>query len=148
MNITQETLNDGEVGCGYWGPNLVRNFRQSSDCHLKMLCDTSESRLAHMRRLYPELVTTQSFEDLLHDTQLDAVVIATPVRFHYSMAKAALSVGKHVFIEKPMARTEAEAAELVSLAERQGLVLMVGHTFLFSPAVRRMKEIIQAGDIG
>jgi predicted dehydrogenase len=101
-----------------------------------------------MRRIYPELNTTQKFEDVLNDTELDAVVIATPVRFHYTMAKAALSAGKHVFIEKPMARTEAECAELVSLAERQGLVLMVGHTFLFSPAVRRMKEIINAGDIG
>jgi predicted dehydrogenase len=101
-----------------------------------------------MRRLYPELSTTQEFEDLLSDTELDAVVIATPVRFHYTMAKAALSAGKHVFIEKPMARTEAEAAELVSLANSRGLVLMIGHTFLFSPAVRRMKEIINAGDIG
>jgi len=144
----ERTLNIGVVGCGYWGPNLVRNFKQSPDCHLKVLCDTSESRLNHMRRLYPDLGTTQKFEDLLNDNELDAVVIATPVRFHYTMAKAALSVGKHVFIEKPMARTEAEAAELVSLAERQGLVLMVGHTFLFSPAVRRMKEIINAGDIG
>jgi predicted dehydrogenase len=113
-----------------------------------VLCDASESRLGHMRKLYPDLGTTQKFEDLLNDSQLDAVVIATPVRFHYSMAKAALSAGKHVFIEKPMARTEAEGAELVSLAERAGLVLMVGHTFLFSPAVRRMKEIINAGDIG
>ena len=148
MNTIERTMKIGVVGCGYWGPNLVRNFRQSSDCHLKTLCDASESRLSHMRRLYPELGTTQKFEDLLNDSELDAVVIATPVRFHYTMAKAALSVGKHVFIEKPMARTEAEAAELVSLAERQGLVLMVGHTFLFSPAVRRMKEIISAGDIG
>jgi predicted dehydrogenase len=148
MKTIERTLKVGVVGCGYWGPNLVRNFRQSPDCELKMLCDSSESRLVHMRRLYPELATTHKFEDLLNDSQLDAVVIATPVRFHYTMAKAALSVGKHVFIEKPMARTEAEAAELVSLAERQGLVLMVGHTFLFSPAVKRMKEIINAGDIG
>jgi predicted dehydrogenase len=86
-----------------------------------------------MRRLYPELATTNKFDDLLNDPDLDAVVIATPLRFHYTMAKAALSVGKHVFIEKPIARTEAEAAELVSLAERQGLVLMVGHTvFVFT----------------
>ncbi|HLH57174.1 MAG TPA: Gfo/Idh/MocA family oxidoreductase [Verrucomicrobiae bacterium] len=148
MRTTKKLLNVGVVGCGYWGPNLVRNFRQSPECHLKVLCDASESRLGHMRRLYPDLVTTQKFDDLLNDSELDAVVIATPVRFHYTMAKAALSVGKHVFIEKPMARTEAEASELVSLAERQGLVLMVGHTFLFSPAVRRMKEIINAGDIG
>src|SRR6516162_5182944 len=148
MKTMERTLRVGVVGCGYWGPNLVRNFRQSADCQLKLLCDSSESRLSHMRRLYPEVAMTNKFEDLLNDRDLDAVVIATPVRFHYTMAKAALSVGKHVFIEKPIARTEAEASELVSLAERQGLVLMVGHTFLFSPAVRRMKEIINAGDIG
>jgi len=148
MNTMERTQKVGVVGCGYWGPNLVRNFRQSADCNLKVLCDASEQRLSHMRRLYPELAMTNQFDDLLNDPELDAVVIATPLRFHYTMAKAALSVGKHVFIEKPIARTEAEAAELVSLAERQGLVLMVGHTFLFSPAVRRMKEIINAGDIG
>src|SRR6516162_4478396 len=148
MKTMERTLRVGVVGCGYWGPNLVRNFRQSADCQLKLLCDSSESRLSHMRRLYPEVAMTNKFEDLLNDRDLDAVVIATPVRFHYTMAKAALSVGKHVFIEKPIARTEAEGEELVSLAERQSLTLMVGHTFLFSPAVRRMKEIIEAGDIG
>ena len=145
---TTKNIQVGVVGCGYWGPNLIRNLRQTPDCHLKLICDASEARLAHMRRLYPEVATTHKYEELLKDEELDAVVIATPVRFHYEMAKAALDVGKHVFIEKPMARTEAEAEELVSLAERQGLVLMVGHTFLFSPAVRRMKEIIDAGDIG
>jgi predicted dehydrogenase len=98
--------------------------------------------------LYPEVPTTRRFEDLLNGADLDAVVIATPVRFHYEMAMAALRAGKHVFIEKPMARTEAEAEEIVALAEREGLVVMVGHTFLFSPAVRRMKEIVDAGDIG
>jgi predicted dehydrogenase len=138
----------GVVGCGYWGPNLVRNLRQAPDCQLKVVCDASESRLAHMRRLYPEVCTTRQYEDLLQDRDLDAVVIATPVRFHHSMAKAALEAGKHVFIEKPIARTGAEAQELVTLAREQGLILMVGHTFLFSPAVRRMKEIIDAGDIG
>jgi predicted dehydrogenase len=148
MKTLEQTINVGVVGCGYWGPNLVRNFRQSPDCNLKVLCDASDSRLSHMRKLYPDIATTTQFDDLLNDSEIDAVVIATPVRFHYTMAKAALSVGKHVFIEKPMARTEAESAELVSLAERQGLILMIGHTFLFSPAVRRMKEIISAGDIG
>jgi predicted dehydrogenase len=101
-----------------------------------------------MKRLYPEVATTCHFKDLLQDTELDAVVIATPVRFHYEMTKQALKVGKHVFIEKPMARTQAEAEELVEMAHKEGLTLMVGHTFLFSPAVRRMKEIIDAGDIG
>lgn len=145
---TKKLINVGVVGCGYWGPNLVRNLRQAADCHLKVLCDTNETRLAHMRRLHPEVGTTQDFSELLNDEELDALVIATPVRFHYEMAKAALEAGKHVFIEKPMARTEAEASELVSLADRKGRVIMVGHTFLFSPAVRRMKEIIDAGDIG
>jgi predicted dehydrogenase len=144
----KRSIKIGVVGCGYWGPNLIRNFRQSPDCHLKTICDTSEQRLAHMRRLYPEVMTTNRFDEVLNDPEIEAVVIATPVRFHYDMAKACLSVGKHVFIEKPMSRTEAEGEELVQMAERQGLILMVGHTFLFSPAVRRMKEIIDHGDIG
>jgi predicted dehydrogenase len=148
MKEKHRMIRAGVVGCGYWGPNLVRNLRQSPDCHLKVICDSSESRLAHMRRLQPEVATTFQYADLLNDSELDAIVIATPVRFHFEMAKAALDAGKHVFIEKPMARTLAESEELVALADRQGLVLMVGHTFLFSPAVRRMKEIIDAGDIG
>jgi predicted dehydrogenase len=148
MKAMKEAVKVGVVGCGYWGPNLVRNLRQSPDCQLKLICDTNEQRLSHMRRLYPEVATTRRFEDLLNGADLDAVVIATPVRFHHEMAMAALRAGKHVFIEKPMARTEAEAEEIVELAEREGLVVMVGHTFLFSPAVRRMKEIVDAGDIG
>jgi predicted dehydrogenase len=144
----KRTVKVGVVGCGYWGPNLIRNLRQSPDCDLKLICDTSEQRLAHMRRLHPEVATTSRFEEVLNDPEIEAVVIATPVRFHYDMAKACLSMGKHTFIEKPMARTAAEAEDLVAIAERQGLVLMVGHTFLFSPAVRRMKEVIDHGDIG
>jgi predicted dehydrogenase len=144
----KKIIHVGVVGCGYWGPNLVRNLRQATDCQLKVLCDASEQRLAHMRRLYPEVATTQEYADLLNDRELEAVVIATPVRFHYPMAKAALEAGKHVFIEKPITRTVAEAEELVALARQHGRILMVGHTFLFSPAVRRMKEIVDAGDIG
>ena len=89
MRITQKVIKVGVVGCGYWGPNLVRNLKQSSDCHLKLLCDVSEQRLSHMRRLYPDLTTSTNFQDLLNDREIDAVVIATPVRFHYDMAKAA-----------------------------------------------------------
>jgi predicted dehydrogenase len=148
MKTMKKLIKIGVVGCGYWGPNLIRNLRQSPDCRLELICDASEQRLRHMRRLYPDVATTHRFEDLLANTDLDAVVIATPVRFHYEMAKASLNAGKHTFIEKPMARTVAEGEELVALAERNGLVLMVGHTFLFSPAVCRMKEIIDAGDIG
>ena len=148
MKTMKKTIKVGVVGCGYWGPNLIRNLRQSPDCQLKVICDTSEQRLQHMCRLHPDIATTTCFENVLNDAEIDAVVIATPVRFHYDMAKAVLFAGKHVFIEKPMARTEAEGEELCALAEQQGLVVMVGHTFLFSPAVRRMKEIIDSGDIG
>lgn len=148
MKTMKKTIKVGVVGCGYWGPNLIRNLRQTPDCQLKLICDSSEQRLRHMRRLYPDVEMTNSFQDLLDNQEIDAVVVATPVRFHYEMAKASLNAGKHTFIEKPMARTVAEGEELVALAERNGLVLMVGHTFLFSPAVRRMKEIIDAGDIG
>jgi predicted dehydrogenase len=148
MTNTKKQIKVGIVGCGYWGPNLVRNLRQLGECQLKVLCDTSETRLSHMRRLYPEVGLTREFSDVLNDPELDALVIATPVRFHYSMAKAALEAGKHVFVEKPIARTCAEAEELAALAENRNLVLMVGHTFLFSPAVRRMKEIIDSGDVG
>src|SRR5512138_663584 len=148
MKIQKKTIKIGVVGCGYWGPNLIRNLRQNPECQLKVICDASEQRLGHMRRLHPEVATTRNFEDVLNDAEIDAVVIATPVRFHYEMARACLNMGKHTFIEKPMARTEAEAEELLKIATANGLVLMVGHTFLFSPAVRRMKEIIDAGDIG
>src|SRR6266550_1496717 len=148
MNKMHRTIKVGVVGCGYWGPNLIRNFRQAADCQLAVLCDTNEQRLRHMRRLYPEVATTNRFEDLLMDPTIDAIIIATPVRFHHEMGKACLNAGKHTFIEKPMTRTVAEGEELVALAQQLGLVLMVGHTFLFSPAVRRMKEIVEAGDIG
>jgi predicted dehydrogenase len=148
MNTFKKIVTVGVVGCGYWGPNLIRNLRQSPDCHLKLICDASEQRLQHMRRLHPGVDTTTQFDVLLNDPEIQAVVVATPVRFHYEMAKACLNAGKHVFIEKPMARTVAEAEELVALADQKGLVIMVGHTFLFSPAVRRMKQIVDAGDIG
>jgi predicted dehydrogenase len=141
-------VNVGVVGCGYWGPNLIRNLRQLSDCHLKLVCDTSTERLAHMRKTYPDLQTTDQFEAMLNGADLDAVVIATPVRFHHQMAKASLLAGKHTFIEKPMASSFAECEALVELAEQKGLTLMVGHTFLFSPTVRKIKDIIEWGDIG
>jgi predicted dehydrogenase len=101
MKTLKKVIKVGAVGCGYWGPNLIRNLRELPDCQLKVICDTSEQRLQHMRRLHPGLGTTDRFEELLHNAEIDAVVIATPVRFHYEMAKACLSAGKHVFIEKP-----------------------------------------------
>jgi predicted dehydrogenase len=138
----------GVVGCGYWGPNLIRNFRQLQDCRLKLMCDTSEQRLTHVNSLYPEVERHKDYGHLLNGAGLDAVIIATPVRFHYEMARASLRAGKHTFIEKPMASSAEECEELIQIAEERGLVLMVGHTFLYSPAVRKIKEIVDHGDIG
>src|SRR3989442_4392513 len=101
----------GVVGCGYWGPNLIRNFRQLPDCALKLMCDTSEQRLAHLKSLYPEVEGHKDFGHLLNGLGLDAVIIATPIRFHHSMAKASLLAGKHTFIEKPMASSVEECEE-------------------------------------
>ncbi len=138
----------GVVGCGYWGPNLIRNFRALPDCSLRMMCDVSEQRLNHLRSLYPEVKGETNFDHMLNGAGLDAVAIATAVKLHYSMAKASLQAGKHTFIEKPMAASSRECQELIDLARSKGLVLMVGHTFLYSPAVKKMKDIIDWGDIG
>jgi predicted dehydrogenase len=138
----------GVVGCGYWGPNLVRNFRSLPDCNLKVMCDISKDRLKHLTALYPEVKGETNFEHMLNGEGLDAVVVATSVRLHFPMAKAALLAGKHTMIEKPMASSSAQCAELVSIARANGLILMVGHTFLYSPAVRKIKEIVVRGDLG
>lgn len=138
----------GVVGCGYWGPNLIRNFRALPHCTLKMMCDLKEDRLQHLKSLYPEVETTTDFDQLLKCPELDAIVVATDVTRHYPMAKASLLAGKHTFIEKPMASSVEECEELVEIAEKNGLVLMVGHTFLYSPAVRKIKEIVEWGDLG
>lgn len=138
----------GVVGCGYWGPNLIRNFRSLPDCKLETMCDVNEKRLAHLRNLYPEVKVENSYEQMLSGAGLDAVVIATSVRFHHSMARASLLAGKHTFIEKPMAASSAECEELIELAKSKGLVLMIGHTFLYSPVVRKLKQLVDDGDIG
>src|SRR5437867_3316761 len=138
----------GVVGCGYWGPNLVRNFRSLGDCSLKMMCDISEQRLDHLRALYPEVEGATDFKHMLNGAGLDAVVVATAVKLHFPMAKASLLAGKHTMIEKPMAASSKECEELIEIARKKGLVLMVGHTFLYSPAVRKIKQIVDCGDIG
>lgn len=136
------------VGCGYWGPNLIRNFRSLPDCRLKMMCDLNRQRLKHLHQLYPEVELSSDYDAVLADPEINAVAIATAVRFHFPMAKASLLAGKHTFIEKPMAASVAECEELIEIAQKQGLILMIGHTFLYSPAVRKIKEIVKSGDIG
>jgi len=141
-------FNVAVVGCGYWGPNLIRNFRSLPDCRMKAMCDVSEDRLKHLRSIYPEVAGETSFERLIADPELDAIAIATAVKYHHPLAKASLLAGKHTFIEKPMAASTAECEDLIAIARQKGLVLMVGHTFLYSPAVRKIKEIVDRGDIG
>jgi len=138
----------GVVGCGYWGPLLIRNFRDVPNCNLKAVCDASDARLKHIKRLYPEVATVSDWERFLTDFELDAIVIATPVKFHHALAQKSLLAGKHTFIEKPMAASSAECENLIEIAESKGLVLMVDHTFLFSSAVRKIAELVRGGDIG
>jgi len=138
----------GVVGCGYWGPNLIRNFRALPDCNLKMMCDVSENRLAHLKLLHPEVEGGLNYRHMLNGVGLDAVIIATSVKSHFPMARESLLSGKHTFIEKPMAASSGECEELVDIARKKGLVLMTGHTFLYSPAVRKIKEIVDSGDLG
>jgi len=144
----RKPISVGVVGCGYWGPLLVRNFKNLSNCNLKAVCDVNEARLKQVRGLYPEVECLTDHQQFLNGSGLDAVVISTPVKYHHSLAKASLNAGKHTFIEKPMASTSAECEELIDIAERKGLVLMVDHTFLYSSPVRKIVEIIQAGDLG
>ena len=136
----------GVVGLNYWGPNLVRNFADLAE--LTWLCDLDEQQLARIGSRYPGVQATTSFEDLLADDSLDAVVIATPVPTHYALAKQALEAGKHVFVEKPPAMRAVEMDELVQLADAQGRVLMPGHLLLYHPGVLKVKELIDKGDLG
>jgi predicted dehydrogenase len=136
----------GQAGLGYWGPNLARNFGSLAD--LRWLCDLSPDLLESAARAHPQARTTADFEELLADQNVDAVVIATPVVTHYELAKQALSAGKHVFVEKPQAQSSAEAEELAALAQEQGLVLMPGYLLLYHPALHRLKELIDGGDLG
>jgi predicted dehydrogenase len=148
MRRMDEIMNIAVAGCGYWGPNLIRNFSSLPDCRVKQVCDIDENRLKHMKKLYPSVATTKVFEDLVEDKDLDAIVVATPVHLHHELAKKSLLAGKHTFIEKPMATSSVECAELVHMAAKKNLTLMVGHTFIYSTPVRRIKEIVESGEIG
>jgi predicted dehydrogenase len=136
----------GVAGLGYWGPNLARNFAELAE--LAWLCDHSPDLLPEAEGRHPQARTTTRFDDLLADPDLDAIVIATPVVTHYELAKQALAAGKHVFVEKPPAQSSAEAEELSALAEEQGLVLMPGYLLLHHPAVAKLKELVDSGQLG
>ncbi|MEJ7615981.1 MAG: Gfo/Idh/MocA family oxidoreductase [Pyrinomonadaceae bacterium] len=138
----------GVIGCGYWGPNLVRNFAENEHSRLVWMCDTNAERLAYVSRRFPFAQVAADYRELLADAQLDAVVIATPVATHYPFARAALEAGKHVLVEKPFTTSVREAEELIELAERRGLTLMVDHTFVYTGAIRKIKEMVRGGELG
>jgi predicted dehydrogenase len=136
------------VGLGYWGPNLVRNLHELEGAEVAYVCDLREDALEKIARRYPAVATTTSYADVLADPTVDAVVIATPVSTHHALASGALQAGKHTFVEKPLAASSEESEELIALAEESGLVLMPGHTFLYSPPVNKIRDLIQRGDLG
>ena len=141
-------LSVGVIGCGYWGPNLVRNLVENPRCERVVVCDLDRARVDRMLHRYPVAGGTADFQDLLEDSDLDAVMIATPLSGHFPLARRALEAGKHVFVEKPFAHTAQEAQTLIDLAERMDRVIMVGHTFEYSPAVRKIREVVRSGELG
>jgi predicted dehydrogenase len=138
----------GVIGYGYWGPNIVRNFFNTPDCTVKAVADGRPERLAVLAKTFPSIQGIAAGDDIINDPSIDAVVIATPVFTHFALAKKALLQGKHVLIEKPMTASVAEAEELIELAEQKGLILMADHTFLYTGAVMKMKELIDSGAVG
>jgi predicted dehydrogenase len=136
----------GVAGLGHWGRNLVRNFDELAE--LRLLCDVSSELRESFSVRYPNARVTERYDDLLEDSELDAVVVATPVPTHYDLARRALAAGKHVFVEKPPAVRADEMEEMVALAESNGLVLMPGHLLLYHPAVRKLKELVDGGELG
>jgi predicted dehydrogenase len=138
----------GVIGFGYWGPNIVRNFHGLENCEMVAVCDKSPDALKRARRIYPGVRLTTDFNEILTAPDIDAVAVITPVWTHFELAKKALLNGKHVFVEKPFTSSSAQAEELIELAASKSLTIMVDHTFLFSGAVRKIREIVDAGTLG
>jgi predicted dehydrogenase len=136
------------VGLGYWGPNLARNINELPDAELTLVCDSRRSAVEKFAQRYPAVGTTDDYHAVVSDPDIDAIVLATPVSTHHALAQRALRAGKHVFVEKPLAGSAEEAAALVALAEANDRVLMVGHTFLYSPAVNAVRDLIHEGRVG
>ena len=136
------------IGCGYWGPNLIRNFIQIPESKVKYCCDLDEEKLKRVNSLYPEPKVTQNYQEIFDDRGVEAVAIATPVHTHFDLAKQGLEAGKHVFVEKPLTHTSQQARQLIRLARKRNKVLMVGHTFLYTGAVNKIRDLIDSGELG
>src|SRR5258705_10544392 len=137
-----------QIGFGYWGPNLARNLNANGGDRWRYLVDLSEERRKQAATLYPHVTMTEEYEQVLADPAVTAIMIATPAQTHTDLARRALEAGKHVFVEKPLTESTADAIELARMADERGLVLMVGHIFEYAPAVRMMKQLIGDGEVG
>jgi predicted dehydrogenase len=141
-------LGIGVVGYGYWGPNLVRNFQEGTASRVVRVCDQKPDRLALVNRRYPTIETGSDYRELLGDARVDAIVIATPVTSHFDLALAALKAGKHVFVEKPLTASSTQAERLIEEAEKRRLILQVDHTFVYTGAVKKIRELVADGSLG
>ena len=144
----EDVLRVGVIGYGYWGPNIVRNFHGQEHSRVMMVCDKSTKSLRRVQQSYPDMLVTGDADEILKATDIDVVAIVTPVHAHFDLAKRALENGKHIFVEKPFTSTSAQAEELIELAERKNLKIMVDHTFLFTGVVKRMRQLIDDGVLG
>ena len=146
--FSRDVLRVGVIGYGYWGPNIVRNFQGHEKADVVAVCDKNPKSLSRVRRAHPEVPVTSDQMEVLTSTQVDVVAVVTPVWTHFELAKLALENGKHVFVEKPFTSTTAQAEQLIELAERKNLKIMVDHTFLFTGAVKRIKQFVDDGTLG
>jgi predicted dehydrogenase len=146
--VNNNTLKIGVIGYGYWGPNVVRNFYNAANAMVVSVCDLNSTALSRVRKVYPSMTVTTNPSDILLNPEIDVVAIVTPISQHFPLAKKALENGKHIFVEKPFTASSAQAEELIEIAERKKLQIMVDHTFLFSGAVRKIRELIEAGTLG
>jgi len=143
-----EKITIGQIGCGYWGPNVLRNFSAQPGCWVKYVAEINPERQAYVRANFPRSEVVSQIDALLSDSEVDAVVVATPAASHHALAKQVLESGKHVFVEKPLATSTEQADELVNLAAASGKTLMVGHTFLYNAAVRYAKKLLADESLG
>jgi len=141
-------INIAVIGCGYWGPNLIRNFNFIPDCEMKVCCDINIERLKRMKQLYPDIEITTNYKEIIAAADIDAIAIATPVRTHTEIAKKCLSANKHILVEKPITTSVVTCKELIKLAEERKKILMVGHTFEYTASVNQIRDIIESGELG
>lgn len=146
--MNKDNIVVAQLGCGYWGPNLLRNFSSLANCHVKYVVDSSPERRAFVKAGFPRTTPVETAEAVFNDPDVNAVIVATPAATHFDLARQALLAGKSVFVEKPLATKAAEVDELAALAKERSLVVMAGHTFIYNAAVRYVKKMIESGELG